>query len=549
MNRRKARPWLTSGRVPLIVLTSGLVVLSACGSDNDRIEVPSENAARELVRGLGGEPDTFDPQQSKTVETHTVLRDLCEALATIDRNGNVAPGAAQSWSMERSTNSYTFRLRPNLKWSNGDTLVATDYVRALQRVVDPAVASSYAQMLAVVRGAPAIIAGEAPASALGVRAADELTLVVELASPISHLPALLSHPSTCPTHATRVAVAGEASAAVRGPWNGAYTIDRWSPRQDLVLRKNPNYWNASGVTIERVRYALATDTRVELRRYRAGELELTYNIPTEAIEEAQRDFGAQVRISPSLSTHYIGFRVDRGEVSSNPMLREALSAAIDRESLARKALNGAVLPAYSIVPPGTAGGAPPTLTWTNWDTAKRKAYAQELYAKAGFSEKAPANISLHYNTNDVVSKAMVAVAAMWKEVLGANVTLATTDTAAYFADLAAGKHEVFRSSWGADYNDPMAFLEVFAGGPETNFLRFSNLGYRALLDQANADPDAAHRAATLAAAEKILLDEHSLIPLYHGSNRNIVSPDIDGFSSTPLRVTLSQWLSWKPMRQ
>jgi oligopeptide transport system substrate-binding protein len=208
-----------------------------------------------------------------------------------------------------------------------------------------------------------------------------------------------------------------------------------------------------------------------------------------------------------------------------------------------------VLPAYSIVPPGTAGGAPPTLTWTDWDTAKRKAYARELYAKAGFSEKTPANISLHYNTNDVVSKAMVAVAAMWKEVLGANVTLATTDTAAYFADLAAGKHEVFRSSWGADYNDPMAFLEVFAGGPETNFLRFSNRGYRALLDQANADPDAAHRAATLAAAEKILLDEHSLIPLYHGSNRNIVSPDIDGFSSTPLRVTLSQWLSWKPMRQ
>jgi ABC-type oligopeptide transport system substrate-binding subunit len=495
-------------------------------------------AQRELVRGLGGEPDSFDPQLARTNETHTVLRDLCEGLTSVDRDGNVAPGSAESWTYDRAALRYVFRLRPQLRWSNGTPLVAADFVRGLQRLVDPKVASPFAQMLVAVRGASAITAGNAAPDTLGITAPDDSTVVIDLASPVPHLPAVLSHPSTCPA-----APGGRTSEP--GPWNAAYTVAEWLPRQDIKLTKNPNYWDAANVSIERVRYSPNSDARVELRRYRAGELQLTYNIPPDAVAEARQDFGTQVHVGPSLATHYIGFRMDRGPFAKSSTLREALSAAVDRDALANKVLSGSGVAAYSLVPPGTIGAGAPPLEWRTWSREQREAHARKLYSEAGYSPSRPLALTLHTNSNATVQQAMVAVAAMWSEVLGAKVTLDSYDGAAYFADLAQGKHEVFRSSWVADYNDAMAFLEVFAAGPETNFLRFNSERYRALLASSLSQDTPEARRALLTQAEGVLLAEHALIPLYHGTNRRIVQPDLLGFQDNALRVTLSKWLSWR----
>ena len=245
----------------LATVALGLLVAVAAGCARG----PSDADATVLVRGNGSGPDSLDPQKARTVQGQEVLRDLCESLTALDPSAAVAPGAASAWSAEEGGLTYRFTLRHGARWSNGDPVVAADFVAALQRLVDPATASAYAEVVDVIANARSIIAGKSPPSALGVSAPDDSTVIVRLASPAPYLPALLSHPSTCPVHRPTLTRYGSGFAQPgRAVSNGAFTLAEWVPGSHVLIKRNHFYWNDAGNHIEAVRYVEVPDESAEL---------------------------------------------------------------------------------------------------------------------------------------------------------------------------------------------------------------------------------------------------------------------------------------------
>jgi oligopeptide transport system substrate-binding protein len=247
---------------------------------------------------------------------------------------------------------YVFKLRPNLRWSNGDPTVAEDFAAGLRRLVDPATASQYAQVIGVILNASDIVAGKKPVGELGVAATDANTVTITLATPAPYLPGLMSHPSTAPLHRPSLEKLGERFARPGGQVsNGAFVLTEWLQGSYIRAERNPHYWNASANKLDAVKYVQIADENAELRAYRAGEIHCTAVVPRGQFDLIKENLAAELHVSPQLSTYYFGFNLDR-PLFKNPNIRRALSMVIDRERLADSVLRVGELPAYGWVPPG-----------------------------------------------------------------------------------------------------------------------------------------------------------------------------------------------------
>ncbi len=533
----------------------GVALLGACGS---RQPTPADDAvldttaaagvaARVLVRGNGPEPDSLDPQRARNVEAGNVLRDVYEALTSIGHSGEPVPGAARDWSVSADGLSWTFRLRPEGRWSNGDPVVAEDFVAALQRLVDPATASQYAQVVDAIRNAVPIIAGKQPVAELGVRAADPLTLQIMLAQPTPYLPGLMSHWSTMPVHRASLARLGPALARPgNAVSNGAFTLQRWVQGAEIELRRNPRYWNDAATRLAGVRWISQSDENAEYKRYRSGELHVTYVVPRGPFEQIQRDHAAELRIGPQLGVYFYGFNFDREPFRSQPGLRRALSLAIDRRRITRSVTRVGELPAYGWVPGGTFNYGSQRFDYADAPMPQRLDEARRLYAAAGYSAAKPLRFELRYNTGDVHNRIAVAVAQMWKEALGVEVRLVAVEFKVLQQDIDAREVDVFRLAWIGDYNDAYTFAQYFRSDFGINTSRYRNPRYDALLDAAAAELEPARRRARLEEAERLLLADHAVLPLYFYVNKHLVSPRVSGWYDNVMNVVYSRELSLGP---
>ncbi|MGH8258095.1 MAG: peptide ABC transporter substrate-binding protein, partial [Steroidobacteraceae bacterium] len=323
--RIAAGPWPALAARSLLWLAAAIVLAGCSGAPQGALPgLPG--ATHVLFRGNGPDPDSLDPQKARTVEAQNILRDLYECLTSVAKDGGVAPGVATSWTASPDGKTYTFHLRGDARWSNGDRVVAADFVAGLRRLVDPATASPYAQVVEAIAHATDIIAGRMPVTALGVAAPDDATVVVTLEAPTPYLPALLSHPSTCPVHRT-----APGGAAVS---NGAFVLKEWVPGSHLILVRNRDYWNDAATRLDAVEYLSIPDENTELTRYRAGELDITAVVPRDELDWIRANIPAQLHISPQLTTYFYGFNLDRAKFQ-DVRVRRALSMVIDRERLAR----------------------------------------------------------------------------------------------------------------------------------------------------------------------------------------------------------------------
>jgi oligopeptide transport system substrate-binding protein len=509
-------------------------------------EPPSaaDRVPSELGRGNGSEPDSLDPQLARMDSALTILRDAYEGLTSVAHDGGIAPGAAGSWSVSDDGLSYTFRLRPDGRWSNGDPVTGADFAAAWRRLVDPATASQYAQMLEPVGNARAIIAGELPPERLMVAAPEPQVVTVTLARPTAYFPALLSHPSTFPVHRPSLAARGAGfsrpGAAVT---NGAFVPVEWQVGAFVLAARNPHYRDAAGVALDAVRYHHVADPAIELTRFRAGELDVTYTLPPGRRARLALEDAVGLHTGPQLGVYYYGFALDREPFAGASALRRALSMAIDREVLAGKVLGDGEIPAWGWVPPGVAGYRPQRYNWAAWPAAQRITEARRLYAEAGYSAARPVSFELSYNKSPLHDRIAIAVAAMWKQVLGAQVVLRAEEFRVLKQTIDARQVQAFRGSWIADYNDAHSFLQVLQGGFGINLPRYANAAYDALLAQARLTADARERAALLAAAERRLLEDVPLVPLYFYVSKHLVAPRVQGWYDNVMNVTYSRDLS------
>lgn len=514
------------------------LLISACG--RRQAAVTDANGLKVLVRGNGPDPDSLDPHRARSSEAMQVLRDLFEGLTRLDHRAAPIPGAARSWSISADGRVYTFKLRPGLHWSNGDALVADDYVAGLRRLVDPATASQYAEVVDVIVNASDIVSGKRSVDSLGVEAPDQATVIVKLVNPAPYLPGLMAHPSCSPLHRPSLARLGERfSRPGAQVSNGAFALSEWLQGSFIRAGRNRNYWNNAANRIDAVKYLQIADENAELRAYRAGEAHITAVVPRGQFDWIRANLRPELHLAPQMSTYYYGFNLDRPKFR-DPRLRRALSMVIDRERLANSVLRVGELPAYGWVPPGILNYRSQSFDYAKAPLPDRIAAARELLAAAGFTAAKPLSFELRYNTGEVHTKVAVAVSSMWKEALGVDVKLAGVEFKSLMQDIDRRDVDLYRISWVGDYNDAYTFLQYLKGGVGINLPHYASREYDALLDAASQVVDVRQRRDLLEKAERTALADHPLIPLYFYVNKHLVKPEVRGWYDNVMNVYFSQ---------
>ena len=545
---RRTRPAAPRTVTVGLALLSACALLAACTRSSDSSSRSASGASRAiLVRGGGPDPDSLDPQKARGFEAQSIVRDLCEGLTTLAKDGGVAPGVATGWDVSGDGLTYTFELRRDARWSNGDPVVGADFVAGLMRLVDPATGSAYAQYIDVIANASDIVAGRKPPDALGVSAPDDATVVITLATPAPYLPALLSHPSTCPVHRPTL-MRHPDSYARPGVMvsDGAFVLKEWVQGAYVLATRNHHYWNDAATRLDAVKYLLIPDENAELARYRSGELQVTFVVPRGQFDWIKQNLGDQLHVSPQLTTYYYGFNLRRAPFKDNPKVRRALSLVIDREKLTTLVLRVGELPAYGWVPPGVDNYTSQSFDYRGESMAQRIAEAQRLYREAGYSRQKPLTFELRYNSGEVHTKLALAVASMWKEALGTDVRLTQVEFKSLLQDIDRGDVEMFRSSWVGDYNDAYTFAQYMKSDFGVNLPHYSNPKYDALLRSAAVQQGTLARSALLEEAERVMLADHPIIPLYFYVNKHLVKPQVLGWYDNVMNVTYSKDLGLAP---
>ena len=413
--------------------------------------------------------------------------------------------------------------------------------------MDPATASAYSQIVDVILNATDIIAAKKAPDALGVSAPDDHTVVIALATPAAYLPSLLSHTSTCPVHRPTLAQHPE-QIAKPGVMvsNGAFVLKEWVQGSHIFAVRNHSYWNDRATHLEAVKYLLIPDENAELTRYRAGAVQITYVVPRGQFDWIRANLGAELHISPQLNTYYYGFNLQRALFRDHPELRRALSLVIDRDKLVERVLRVGELSAYGWIPPGVQGYTSQSFEYRSTPVEQRIAEARKLYARAGYSAQNPLRFELRYNAGEVHNKVAVAVASMWKEALGVEVRLTAVEFKSLLQDIDRGDVEVFRSSWQGDYNDAYTFAQYLKSDFGVNLPHYHSAEYDALLTKAATEVDLGRRRELLESAERVMLRDHPLIPLYFYVNKHLVKPEVQGWYDNVMNVVYSKDLSLRP---
>lgn len=501
-------------------------------------------------RGNDSDPETLDPQKTSTVAEANILRDLFDNLMIHDGEGRVIHGSAESHTVSADGRVYTLKLRANARWSNGEPLKASDFVFTYRRIMDPATGAKYANVLYPILNAERINKGELKTpDALGVKALDEHTVEITLERPTPYFLELLTHQTSAPLNEKSVTALGKDMAqAGKLVSNGAYVLAENVPNDHITLVKNPYFYAADSVKIDKVIYIPLPDLSAAVKRYKAGEVDFLSDLPADQLPTLKREFGDQVKITPYLGTYYLAFNT-RKKPFDDPRVRLALSMVIDREFINDEIWQGAMVPAYGFVPPGVGNyGEPAVAEFKEFPQIEREDKAKALLAAAGYGPgKTPLKVEIRYNTTDNNRSTVVAIADEWK-VLGVATSLINTDAKTHFAYLRdGGDFDAARAGWIADYSDPQNFLFLLqSDNLGLNYSRYQNPEFDAIMKAADAEPDLKKRAEIMLKADRIIARDQPVAPLLFYASRNLVSPRLKGFTPNLRGANATRFLSLAP---
>ena len=501
-----------------------LCVLPGCENPPTNVELGNKTGV--LHWGNGTEPQSLDPHIATGVPEHHVISALMEGLVLKDsQNLEPTPGIAKRWDISEDQLVYTFHLRSDAKWSNGDTLDAHDFVWSWWRALQPRLGNLYAYMYFPIKNARAYYNGDInDFKDVGVKAVNDLTLQVMLENPTPYFLQLLDHYSTFPVHQETVERFG--SADERGTrWtyegnmvsNGPFKLRKWTINQEIVVEKNPQYYDEKKVKLNEIVYYPIENGITEERMFRAGQLHYTNDVPIDKVETYRAANDPALRIHPYLGTYY--YRINtRVPHLKDKRVRRALALTIDRESLTKNILKGGQIPAYAMTPPDTKGYFPPNKLEFNPAEAKR------LMALAGYPDgKDFPETEILYNTNEGHRKVAVAIQQMWKIHLNIDIRLTNQEWKVYLDSESNGDYEISRAGWIGDYVDPNNFLDMFICGGGNNRTGWCNEEYdKRILQKAPRKKTDQKRFAVFLEAEEILIDEMPVIPIYTYTSKNLV---------------------------
>ena len=497
-----------------------------------------------VIRGKGEEPQTLDPHQAEGTPSANILRDLFEGLTTEAPDGDIIPGAAIRWNISRNAKTYTFYLRRDMLWSNGDPVTADDFVFSLRRAASPETASPSATMLLPIQNAREVLADELPVEDLGIALLDEYTLQITLTGPTPYFLGLLTHPVAYPVNRRNLEEFGdEFSRPGKLVSNGAYVLRDWQHRVSVELGKNPLYREAQNTIIERVIFLPIEDVSVEVTQFRSGALDWTNTVPNNQFDWLRRNYPDELVISPWMGSYFFGFNLEVEPFVQNPELRQALIFAIDRQIITDKVTRFGEQPSFALVPPGVEDYIPFVPEYADWTQEQRNEEARRLYELAGYSDENPLRIEIRYNTSENHKKIALAIASMWKQVLGVNASLVNEEFRVFLQNRQQKAiTQVFRAGWISDYNDPYSFLELFRTGDGRNDYGYSNSIFDTVLDEVGTERIHARRARLMFEAERVLLTDFAIIPIYSYVTKRLVDQHLKGWQNNVMDHHLTRYM-------
>jgi oligopeptide transport system substrate-binding protein len=459
---------------------------------------------------------TADPQMVEDVEGSYFVRDLFEGLMNQDADGNLIPGVATGYTTNEAKDVYTFTLRDNAMWSDGNPVTAHDFVYAWRRLADPATASPYSWFadIMALENVGAVMSGDSPTSALGVTALDNHTLEVRLTASLPYFAAMTTHASTFPSPQWRVRTFGDdwtKPGNIVG--NGAYVLTEHIPNETATRERNSLYWNNDATIIDKVVTLIMNDENTDFTRWEAGETDKGA-LPSGQYPRLKVKYPDEAISFPRLCTYYMTFNLSPSgpEAFKDVRVRQALSYALDRSVVTDKILQGGQIQAFTFTPGTTAGFEVPSVAFGEMSQDQRNVNAKLLLAAAGYGPDNPLKFEYLYNTSEGHKKIAIAAQQMWKETLGAEATLANQEWKTFLKTRGGQNFDVARGGWCGDYNEASTFLDLMTTPSGYNDGKFSNAEVDELMISARTMSDA---TSNYTRVEEIMANEMPIIPVYH----------------------------------
>ena len=536
--------------LPLLLTAAMVAGLAGCGSsaakettaasDNNQTTAESTEAGsttgeKILKVQVGPDPETVDPALNSAVDGGNMILHAFEGLLTLDENGQLKEGQAESWETSEDGLTWTFHLRDGLKWSDGTDLTAEDFVYSWQRVCDPNVAAPYAEtVLGMVKGYDEAVAGDI--TKLDVQAPDEKTVVVNLAHPCSYFGELAAFATLNPVQKATVEANGDAWATSADTYisNGPFMMTEWVPGSHITFSKNPNYWNAEAIKLDKLEFELIEDSNAAYSAYTSGEVDMIKDVPTEEIPSLQGN--EEFHVDPIIGTYYVSLNLQK-EYFQDARVRKALSLAIDRNYVANTLMQGTYSPASAIVGPGwldtdgssfaeNANGGTPYIDNDNFDANLEE--AKKLLEEAGYpnGEGFP---QIEYTTNDAGYHKVVAeyLQQAWAAI-GIDLKVNIVEWASFTPMRRNGEFDVARNGWVGDYTDPSNILELCCTTNGNNDGKYTNAYFYAAIEDSRVTTDATTRSADLHKAEDLLMEDAGCIPIAYYNDFWLQSSKITG---------------------
>jgi oligopeptide transport system substrate-binding protein len=512
---------------------AGFVSLTSCSKHGTRVE--EGDRAQILHMGNGDEVEDIDPQITTGIPEHNIIAAIFEGLVTEDPTDlHPVPGVAERWDVSEDKTVYTFHLRPNAKWSNGDPLTAKDFYQSYQRILNPKLAAEYANMLFIVKNAEAYYKGQVKDfKEVGFRVIDDRTLEVTLVAPTPYFLFMMAHHySWWPVHIPTVQKFGGMEKRGTG-WtrpenfvgNGPFVVSEWRVNEVLKVKRNSNYWDAATVKLNEIHFYPIQSRDTEDRAFRSGQLHVTYEVHRPKMDSYKKDMADMLRMDPYLGNYFYRVNVTH-PILKDKRIRKALSMSIDRETIVKNVTKANETAAYYYTHPDAhLPGFP------KYEPRARVTYdiegAKKLLAEAGYPDgKGLPPIEIHFNTDEKHKAIAEAIQQMWKKNLGIEATLVNQEWKVYLDVQDQLAYQVSRAGWIGDYEDPNTFLEMWMTGDGNNDTGWSNAEYDKLIEQARVTVDVNARLELFQKAEAMLLDETVVIPIFFYTKPHLVRPSV-----------------------
>jgi oligopeptide transport system substrate-binding protein len=506
-----------------------ILVLFAGGCVKHDAPVVAATASATLLLGNGAEPADFDPPVATAYTDMNILNALFEGLTFIDeRTSQPVPAAAERWETSADGLTWTFHLRGAAAWSNGEPVVADDFVQSFRRVVSPKMAFENASYLFALKNAEALNSGRlSDLAALGCAAPDAHTLVLTLERPTPTLPLLTALTPWFPIN-PRVLERFDAMRSRGTPWtragnlvgNGAFLLKEWTPNSRVVVVKNPHYWDAAHTELNELQFFPIENPDAEERAFRAGQLHLTFTLPVTRIAGWREQNPAELRVDPFLQTVFVMFNAKR-KPFDDPRVRRAFALAIDRATIAKAALGGVYPPAYAATPPNTGGFTAEARA--GYDVAQARALLRE----AGHADgRGLTGLSLDVRNAEPQPVVAEALQAMWRDALGIEVAILPHEQKTWLQNQRTLNYTLSTYSWVGDFPDPSTFLGLFTSENGNNWTGWSDPAYDRIIATAAVTSAAEERNRLFQQAESLLLAQSPLTPVYHGVQTYLIRPEV-----------------------